>query len=535
MKVLADTCNGIYCKIIRFSALIIFSFIFSFFAIVCQAFAHESSEDWFIVGDRHSGSALAEAVQLNNIPAETEFLSSDTDDLRISLNNVRVSNGLLQFELITETSDNVNQSGESNTKSYMKSETIAFTIPQLSEKTKWESIRISFDGLFFTFSDGRSKNCIVPFDGYNWSFVFHNPEVSRYTGPTVDELGIHTFGSDANIWLGRSAVIFDKLYLHLITKSTRLNDESMEERLWVNGKQQDPDQNLMNLIVSDEAHFTRRDQFELSLPKGFLSMVNLSVWTQNTSFELSYYDEAGNLQTWSESLAAKDDFPKQIIEFVHPEARLPMPEDEALYSVTANGVTMDIVSLDIVSVPESRRIGIWTETGINEILQVGLCFTAVDDGEWMMIPANAKSGEREIMANTLTPGGMTPATAEHTGRVCGTLGYDVMGLSLTPQDPLTIIVQSLLANPREGSPCKNILHRFETNAAVQALDVTLSCSDDISSETIRGPKDYTLSIQSYDSTKWTKKDVLQEVEKLLGFRIDGPWVFDHTNNLFDNK
>ena len=117
--------------------------------------------------------------------------------------------------------------------------------------------------------------------------MFHNPEVSRYTGPTVDELGIHTFGSDANIWLGRSAVIFDKLYLHLITKSTRLNDESMEERLWVNGKQQDPDQNLMNLIVSDEAHFTRRDQFELSLPKGFLSMVNLSVWTQNTSFELS--------------------------------------------------------------------------------------------------------------------------------------------------------------------------------------------------------------------------------------------------------
>ena len=42
---------------------------------------------------------------------------------------------------------------------------------------------------------------------------------------------------------------------------------------------------------------------------------------------LSYadmYDEAGNLQTWSEGLSAKDDFPKQIIEFVHPEARLPM-------------------------------------------------------------------------------------------------------------------------------------------------------------------------------------------------------------------
>lgn len=509
----------------RFSPLI-FSFIVSFFAIVFHASAQEGGPDWFVVGDKQLGAVLAEAVQPDDIAAETEFLSSDTDDLRISLNNLQISNGLLQFELITETSDNVNQSGESKTKSYAISETITFSIPQLSEKAKWESIRISFDGLFFSFSDGRSKTCIVPFDGYNWSFVFHNPEVSHYAGPTVDEHGIHTFGSDANIWLGRSAVIFDKLYLHLITKSPRLNDESMEERLWINDKQQDPDKTLMNLDVSDEAHFTRRDQFELSLPEGFLSMVNLSIWAQDISVKLSYYDEAGILQTWSESLADKDGFPKPIIEFVHPEARLPMPEDDVMDSVTVNGVTMDIVSLDIVSVPESRRIGIWTERGVNDILQVGLCFTAVDDGEWMILPANARSGEREIMANTLTPGGMTPATAEHTGRVCGRLGYDVTGLGLILRDSLTIAVQSLLANPREGSPCKNILHRFETNAAAQALGITLTCSDDISSDTIRGPKDYTLSIQSYDSTKWTKEDVHQEVERLLDLHIDGPWIFE---------
>ena len=508
----------------RFSPLIL-SFIVSFFVIVFHTSAQEGSNDWFVVGDNQLGAILAEAVQQGNVPAETEILSSDTDDLRISLNNLQISNGLLQLELITETSDNVNQSGESNTKSYMKSETIVFTIPQLSEKTKWESIRISFDGLFFTFSDGRSKNCIVPFDGYNWSFVFHNPEVSRYTGPTVDELGIHTFGSDANIWLGRSAVIFDKLYLHLITKSTRLNDESMEERLWVNGKQQDPDQNLINLDVSDEVYFTRRDQFELSLPKGFLSMVNLSVWTQNTSFELGYYDEAGNLQTWGESLAAKDDFPKQIIEFVHPEARLPMPEDKALYSVTANGVTMDIVSLDIVSVPESRQTGMWTETGVNDILQVGLCFTAVDDGEWMVIPGNAKSNEREIMARTFAPGGKVSASAEHIGRICGTLSYDITGVDPEPYDSLTITVQNLIAPSRDGSPCKDILHRFETNASAQALGVTLICSDDVACDTIRGPKNYTLSIESYNSAKWTREEALQVVEKLLDFQISGPWIF----------
>ena len=166
------------------------------------------------------------------------------------------------------------------------------------------------------------------------------------------------------------------------------------------------------------------------------------------------------------------------------------------------------------------------ERGVNDILQVGLCFTAVDDGEWMVIPANAKSGEREIMANTLTPGGKTPATAELNGRICGTLSYDVTALDLDHYAPLIITVRSLFANPREGSPCKHILHRFETNAAAQALGVTLTCSDDISSETIRGPKDYVLSIQSYDSTKWTQEEAMQKIEKLLDSQISGPWVFE---------
>ena len=100
MKVLADTCNVIYCKKRRFSPLIL-SFIVSFFAIVFHASAQEGSADWFVVGDIQLGAVLTEAVQSDNIAAETDFLSPDTDDLRISLNNVRVSNGLLQFDLVS--------------------------------------------------------------------------------------------------------------------------------------------------------------------------------------------------------------------------------------------------------------------------------------------------------------------------------------------------------------------------------------------------------------------------------------------------
>ena len=509
----------------KYSYIFIF-LIFGFFVIAFQASAKDSGANWFILGDNQWGSVLSEVVQSDTNPDGNEFLSTDTDDLRISMNNVQISNGALEFALTMETSGTLNQSNENNNEPYRKSQTFTISIPQLSENQKWESIRISFDDLFFTFSDGRTLNCLVLFDDYDWPFVFHNSDVSRYAGPTVDEQGIHTLGHVFDLWLGRSAVIFDKLYVHLITKGYRLNDETMEERLWVDAVQKPVDEWLMNLDVSDEAHFTRRDQFELSLPEGFLSMVDLSIWAQNISFELCYYDEAGNLQKWSGGLADKDDFPKQIIKFVHPEARLPMPEDLALYSVTVNDVTMDIVSLDFVSIPVSRWTGIWTAPGVFDYLQVGLCFTAMDDGEWMILPANAKLGEREIMASTLTPGGITPATAEHTGRICGTLGYDVTGLGLDRSAPLTIIVQNLFAPSREGSPCQNIMHRFETNTAAQALGVTLTCSDDITSDTVRGPKNYALSIQSYDSTKWTKDEILCKVEKLLNFQIDGLWVFE---------
>ena len=84
MKVLADTCNVIYCKIRRFSPLILL-FIACFFAIVFHVSAQEGSADWFVVGDKQLGAVLTEAVQPDNVAAEMDFLSSDTDDFRILL------------------------------------------------------------------------------------------------------------------------------------------------------------------------------------------------------------------------------------------------------------------------------------------------------------------------------------------------------------------------------------------------------------------------------------------------------------------
>ena len=472
---------------------------------------------------------------------------SASDDLRISLKDVYLTNNLAVFTVSLGTSSSASNhissgsvfinneqrlgggnAGEFTGALYEQTMTFAFYggLQNISLGTKWNSLRISFDDLFFTFSDGRDRNSLVPLEKYNWSFVFHNPESDNYKRPTVDEKGIHTPGSSADLWLGRSAVIFDKLYLHLVTKTDRLNDEIMEERLWVDTVRGTVDEELMNLVISDDAHFTRRDQFELSVPDGFLSMYDLGVWAQSVSFELEYFDADGNLQSWSTVLNNKDTFPKQVVRFIHPEARLPMPEDKALYSVTQNGITMDLVSLDIVSVPQTRRSGIWSETGFYDMLLAGICFTAPDDGEWKVIPGSAKAGGIEIMADTLAIGGVVPATAERPGRICGQMGYDITGLELEWDKSINLTVRSLFAQPGERNPCSDIQHRFETNSQAQSMGIRLSCTDNVDNEWIRGPENYTLTVEDWDHQKWTQAEAQEMIEDILDYVIEGNWKFE---------
>ena len=211
------------------------------------------------------------------------------------------------------------------------------------------------------------------------------------------------------------------------------------------------------------------------------------------------------------------------------DEKLPQPDDPVLFSVTEKNVTMDIVSLDLVTFPVSEYSGISTDQGTYDYFLVGICFTAIDDGEWMVIPALSSVGKLDIMASTYADGGMISATAEKQGRICGQLGYDITEMELDWSQPLSIRVRALFAPAREGSPCKDILHRYETNAAAQAMKVSLSCDDNIADEWIRGPQDYILTVTDWDREEMTQEEVLAKIEELLDFNIEGNWTFKMNN------
>ena len=168
---------------------------------------------------------------------------------------------------------------------------------------------------------------------------------------------------------------------------------------------------------------------------------------------------------------------------------------------------------------------IQTDTGKTIYFQVGFCATAVDDGEWMVLPEQMTVGNEIIWASTFGRGGMIPASSRAPGKMCGYLRYDISDLDPDWDAPVTFGIMEMTAIPREGSPCKDIMHRYETNSAAQALGFTLSCEDNAASDIVRGPKDYILKVESFDSSKWTEEEALEAVEKLLDFQISGPWTF----------
>ena len=91
---------------------------------------------------------------------------------------------------------------------------------------------------------------------------------------------------------------------------------------------------------------------------------------------------------------------------------------------------------------------------------------------------------------------------------------------------LSIRVRSLFAPAREGSPCKDIMRRYETNAAAQAIKVSLSCEDNIADEWIRGPKDYILTVTDWDRERMTQEEAQEKIEGFLDFDIEGNWTIE---------
>ena len=184
----------------------------------------------------------------------------------------------------------------------------------------WDSLRISFDGLVLAAYEGADSGYVGIPEGYNWSFVFHNPDISRYSNDdmaaTADEKGIHTYGDQIEIELAGFSADGD-LNFDIIQKSDLLNLYSSQNAVWINDQQRGGGGNSVsfdgdgNPEVNEDTKFVQTDHFLYQSGGEFVDPDSLAVWARSITFELT---EAGTPRTWSQSLS-EDLFPMKLVQF----------------------------------------------------------------------------------------------------------------------------------------------------------------------------------------------------------------------------
>lgn len=184
----------------------------------------------------------------------------------------------------------------------------------------WDSLRISFDGLVIAAYEGTDSGYIGVPEGYNWSFIFHNPDIRRYSNDDFsapsDEKGIHTYGDQIEIELAGFSSDGD-LNFDIIQKSDLLNLYGSHNALWINDQQQGGGGNSVsfdgdgNPEVDEDSKFVQTDHFLYQSGGEFVNPDSLAVWAQSVTFELT---ESGTPRTWSQSLG-EDLFPMKLVQF----------------------------------------------------------------------------------------------------------------------------------------------------------------------------------------------------------------------------
>lgn len=184
----------------------------------------------------------------------------------------------------------------------------------------WDSLRVSFDGLVLTAYEGTDSGFLGVPDGYKWSFIFHNPDISRYNNDDLaaaaDESGIHTFGNHIEIELAGFTADKD-MNFDIVQKSDLLNLYGSQNAVWIDDQQRGSGGNSVsfdsggNPEVNEDTKFVQTDHFLYQSAGEFVNPDSLAVWAHSITFELN---ESGTPRTWTQSLS-DDLFPMKLVQF----------------------------------------------------------------------------------------------------------------------------------------------------------------------------------------------------------------------------
>ncbi len=226
------------------------------------------------------------------------------------------------------------------------------------------------------------------------------------------------------------------------------------------------------------------------------------------------------------ALAESQPTPQSQIQDADDE-RQPAPEIvRELPALTVNDIKVEVTSVKLTQF--NREV--YTETGegtytyqltgyaLTHGVEIGICYTAPDDGEWRARVGQLIFGENSIYADSIEfLEGEILADGKNTGVRCALVIYLI-------EDPETITlpmefsIAYFYAPYRElYSPCQEMQQRLSTSPKAQEYGLKINCIDDAEKGALVSLEEYSKSVSAEEAQKVF--DVIATSE------VHGEWKF----------
>lgn len=150
-------------------------------------------------------------------------------------------------------------------------------------------------------------------------------------------------------------------------------------------------------------------------------------------------------------------------------------------------------------------------------VEIGICYTTVDGGEWYFSSGPLLLNGKEIKPDQFGFTTEIIADASKTGERCGFVQYLTDGAATNDQ-PIGYSVSFLHSPAREMfTPCQELQQRIDTSSKAQAAGVKIKCA-----ENTDGKPEVQLTDFNPSSSQETAQQILDQIVDNI---VPGPWVF----------
>lgn len=192
--------------------------------------------------------------------------------------------------------------------------------------------------------------------------------------------------------------------------------------------------------------------------------------------------------------------PNQFVPSTAPAAKV----EPAVLSGIKNDIKVEITSAKVIS------------TGV----EIGICYTTSDGGDWYPTPGHLLYSTYEIYPDEYEFTTEVKADGNNFGKRCALVRYKIDDLE-NITTPMQFSILDFEARPLEMySACKNFQVRVSTNPKAKAYGLSAKCTEN---------NDGTIAVALADHNKSVSNDnAKQALDNIASGVVNGPWDFTIT-------